>query len=83
MNMIAFLVMMMDKSKSREKQAQRIAEGTLFFMASAFGSVGVYLGMFIFHHKTRKITFVIGIPLIMIQNIVFLSLTYDFLNSLR
>lgn len=74
---------MVDKMKSRNKNAERISEGALFFMAAAFGSVGVYLGMFTFHHKTRKWTFIIGVPLLMLQNIVFLSVTYDFLNSLR
>lgn len=82
-NITAFMVMMLDKVKSRKNKAERISEGTLFFMAAAFGSVGVYLGMFVFHHKTRKWHFIIGIPLMMLQNIVFLSVTYDFLNSLR
>lgn len=81
-NIVAFVIMMIDKIKSRNKQAERISEGTLFFMAAALGSVGVYLGMFVFHHKTRKWTFIIGIPLLMLQNIVLLSVTYDFLNSL-
>lgn len=82
-NVTAFIVMMLDKVKSRKNKAERISEGTLFFMAAAFGSVGVYLGMLVFHHKTRKWHFIIGIPLMMLQNIVFLSVTYDFLNSLR
>lgn len=82
-NIAAFLVMMLDKIKSRNKREERISEGTLFFMAAAFGSIGVYLGMFVFHHKTRKISFIIGVPLIMLQNIIFLVAAYDFLNALR
>jgi len=81
-NMTAFLIMMLDKVKSRKHKAERISEGMLFFMATAFGSVGVYLGMFIFHHKTRKWYFIIGIPLLMLQNIVFLGAVYNFLLSL-
>lgn len=81
-NLVAFLAMMLDKSKSRNSANERISEGMLFFMATAFGSVGVYAGMFAFRHKTRKWYFVIGIPLVIMQNIVFLWVIYDFLNSL-
>jgi uncharacterized membrane protein YsdA (DUF1294 family) len=81
-NIISFLVMMFDKVKSRRGDTERISEGILFFMAAAFGSVGVYLGMFVFHHKTRKWHFIIGIPLIMLQNIVFLGMVYYLLLSL-
>jgi uncharacterized membrane protein YsdA (DUF1294 family) len=67
-NCAAFLIMMYDKMRSRRVAARRISEGTLFFMAAMFGSVGVYLGMFAFRHKTKKWYFLIGIPLIMLQN---------------
>jgi len=82
-NIGAFLIMMWDKMKSRKNNAERISEGVLFFMAVAFGSVGVYLGMFVFHHKTRKWHFIVGIPLLMLQNIVFLGAVYNLLLSLR
>jgi uncharacterized membrane protein YsdA (DUF1294 family) len=68
-NSIAFLVMLFDKVRSRKIGASRISEGTLFFMAIAFGSVGVYLGMLVFRHKTRKWYFLIGIPLSALQNV--------------
>lgn len=67
-NLIAFLIMLMDKIKSTNPGARRISEGTLFFLATAFGSFGVYIGMFAFRHKTQKWYFLIGIPFLMIQN---------------
>lgn len=82
-NILAFLIMMWDKIKSRKNDAERISEGVLFFMATAFGSVGVYLGMFMFRHKTRKWHFIVGIPLLMAQNIVFLWVIYNLLLSLQ
>jgi len=82
LNVLAFLLMFLDKNKSRKKGAARISEGMLFFLAAAFGSVGVYLGMFAFHHKTRKWYFIIGIPLLMVENIAFLIVMYNFLFSL-
>lgn len=75
-NLIAFLIMLADKVKSRKADAQRISEGMLFFMATVFGSVGVYIGMFTFRHKTRKWYFLIGIPLLILQNMAFLYLIY-------
>lgn len=71
-NIIAFLIMFVDKVRSRQNGTERISEGKLFFLATAFGSIGVYLGMFAFHHKTKKWYFIIGIPLLIVQNIVFL-----------
>ena len=71
-NLLAFFIMLSDKVKSRKNNGDRISEGMLFFMATAFGSLGVYAGMFTFRHKTRKWYFLVGIPMLIIQNIVFL-----------
>lgn len=73
-NIVAFLIMMFDKSRSQKPGYRRISEGKMFFWATILGSVGVYLGMFIFRHKTKKWYFVFGIPLIMLQNFAFLHL---------
>lgn len=80
-NLIAFFLMLLDKTKSRNSNSERISEGMLFFMATVFGSVGVYAGMFVFRHKTRKWYFVIGIPLLIVQNSAFLYLVYLYLNG--
>lgn len=71
-NIVAFLIMLVDKSKAQISGAERISEGMLFFLAAAFGSLGVYLGMFAFRHKTQKWYFRIGIPLIFFENCAFL-----------
>lgn len=76
MNVIAFLIMLWDKSRSRNKGAQRISEGLMFFMATVFGSVGVLAGMFLCRHKTRKWYFMIGIPFLIVQNIALLFVVY-------
>jgi len=62
--------MLHDKRISNRHDANvRIPEGVMFFMATIFGSIGIYAGMFVFRHKTRKWYFVIGIPLLLIQNL--------------
>jgi uncharacterized membrane protein YsdA (DUF1294 family) len=78
-NLLAFLIMLMDKLKSAKPGIERISEGMMFFLASAFGSLGIYLGMFAFRHKTQKWYFLIGIPLLIIQNAAVLYLAYLFL----
>ena len=78
-NILAFLIMLLDKIKSRKKDATRISEGMLFFMATIFGSLGVYAGMFAFRHKTRKWYFVLGIPLLILQNCASLYVAYIYL----
>jgi uncharacterized membrane protein YsdA (DUF1294 family) len=78
-NLAAFLVILWDKSRSRKAGAERISEATIFLLAAAMGSVGVYAGMLLFRHKTRKWQFIVGIPLLMIQNAAFLYLVYTYL----
>lgn len=77
-NSVSFLVMMADKAKSIQSDSKRISEGMMFFLAAAFGSVGVYLGMFFFRHKTQKWYFLIGIPLLMLENAATLYFGYLF-----
>ena len=69
-NVLAFLTIAYDKHQARlRKSTERISEVLLFFMATAFGSLGVYIGMLIFRHKTQKWYFRVGIPLLIAQNI--------------
>lgn len=81
-NAAAFLAMFADKLRSKKNNTERISEGLLFFWAAAFGSVGVYAGMFAFRHKTQKWYFIIGIPLLVIQNMAFLYLAYFYLSGM-
>ena len=80
-NIAAFLIMFLDKLKSKKPGVERISEGTLFFLATAFGSIGVYAGMFFFRHKNRKWYFLIGISLLILQNCALLYLAFLFLSD--
>jgi uncharacterized membrane protein YsdA (DUF1294 family) len=75
-NIFAFIIMLADKVKSTKSDTKRISEGMLFFLATIFGSFGVYAGMFAFRHKTKKWYFLIGIPLLMAENTATLYLLY-------
>ena len=81
-NLIAFVVMGRDKRTSTHgRNAERAPEGFMFFLATMFGSVGVYLGMLTFRHKTRKWYFQIGIPLLMLQNLAAVYVAWQLLGS--
>lgn len=70
--------MFIDK-KLAEKRKRRISENFLFLCAFAFGSLGIYSGMKVFRHKTKKYKFSAGIPvLILLQFILGLYLYNTF-----
>lgn len=68
LNLASFLVIARDKALSMSNNRERIPEGIIFFMAAAFGSVGIYAAMLAFRHKTRKWYFMLGIPLLILEN---------------
>ena len=68
-NLFGFFIMWLDKRKAK-KGAWRIPEKTLFIIAAIGGGIGTTAGMFVFHHKTQKIQFLIGFPFITILEIV-------------
>ncbi|WP_278321657.1 DUF1294 domain-containing protein [Clostridium massiliamazoniense] len=71
-NLIGFFIMYYDKKKAIKGQ-WRISEATLITIAIIGGSIGVYLGMQNFRHKTKHLKFKVGIPIIIIFQIIFLG----------
>ena len=67
-NAAAFLLMLVDKIKAR-KNRWRIPERTLFGSALLGGSIGAILGMYAFRHKTRHLSFTLGMPAILIAQV--------------
>lgn len=65
LNLIGFLLCGVDK-RAAVKHRWRIPERTLFLVSLLGGSIGFYLGMFLFHHKTRHKRFLFGIPAILL-----------------
>ena len=68
-NAAGFLFMLIDKRKA-QKNLWRIPERTLMSVAVSGGSIGVLLGMQIFRHKTKKLRFTIGVPVILAMQII-------------
>ena len=68
LNVITFLIYAIDKWKAK-KNRWRIPESILLLLAVLGGSIGAWMGMKIWHHKTMHKKFKYGIPLIMILQI--------------
>ena len=77
-NIVAFLMYGIDKSKAK-RGAWRIPEATLLGIAFFGGSVGAFLGMRVFRHKTKHARFVIGVPAMLIFHILIAALVIYFI----
>jgi len=67
-NVVTFIVYGLDKLKAK-KAKWRIPEATLLLSAVVGGSIGAWLGMKIWHHKTLHKKFRLGVPAILIAQI--------------
>ena len=72
-NIIGFISMGWDKFKAKHNM-WRTPENTLLFIPLIFGSVGSYLGMRIFRHKTLHPQFKYGIPVMFVINVICIAL---------
>ena len=73
-NVLTFFLYGIDKVKAKRSK-WRIPETTLLGMAIIGGSLGAWLGMRMWHHKTMHKKFQYGIPLILIVQIALVLLT--------
>lgn len=64
-NILTFIVYGIDKLKAKKGKC-RIPESTLLLLAIIGGSIGAWLGMKVWHHKTMHKKFKYGIPLTII-----------------
>lgn len=67
-NAVAYLVMSEDKQRARLGR-DRVPERTLFLLAAIGGALGVWIAMYRKRHKTRHLSFKIGVPLLLIVNV--------------
>ena len=68
-NIIGFFMMWSDKRKAK-KGKWRIPEQTLFVVTALGGGIGTIAGMYTFRHKTKKLKFTIGLPVLVILEII-------------
>lgn len=68
-NLITFLAMGIDKKKA-QKGKWRISESALLSLVVLGGGIGGIAGIYVFRHKTKKLRFTIGFPVVLISEII-------------
>lgn len=68
-NAFSLLLMLADKLRAK-KNLWRISEASLIGIAALGGSLGCLLGMRIFRHKTLKMKFYLGVPIILVLQLM-------------
>ena len=71
-NAVAFIMYGIDKYKAK-KVKWRISEATLLLLAVLGGSIGAWMGMKVWHHKTMHKKFKYGIPAILLMQIALMA----------
>ena len=71
-NAVAFIMYDIDKYKAK-KAKWRISEATLLLLAVLGGSIGAWMGMKVWHHKTMHKKFKYGIPAILLIQIALMA----------
>ena len=71
-NVVAFIMYGIDKYKAK-KAKWRIPEATLLLLAVLGGSIGAWMGMKVWHHKTMHKKFKYGIPAILLIQIALME----------
>ena len=68
-NLVTFITYGIDKLKAKRSK-WRISEATLLGMAVVGGSIGAWLGMKAWHHKTLHMKYKYGIPVIILLQLL-------------
>lgn len=74
-NLISLLTMAIDKQKARRRK-QRISENSLWFLSVIGGALGVWIGMYLWRHKTKHRQFVFGVPILFLIQVALLLYYY-------
>lgn len=69
LNLLTFIIYGIDKFKTK-KSKWRIPESTLLLLAVFSGSIGAWLGLQVWRHKTQHKKFFIGIPMILTLQVI-------------
>jgi len=75
-NFITFIITGCDKYLA-VKHKRRVPENTLFLLATISGSLGLLLAMFLFRHKTSKISFIVKFSAIFLIQIIIVVLIFS------
>lgn len=73
MSLITLAVYGADKRNAQWQGSAGLVKGCFIAIAACFGGVGAFIGMRVFHHKTRKPKFRILVPIFMALQVLFFA----------
>ena len=73
MNIVTLVTFWIDKNLAQNNKS-RIQESTLVLLSALGGAAGGLAAMYLFRHKTKHWYFVLGMPIILIIQLVIISL---------
>lgn len=79
-NIVSVVITVYDKRCALKKR-WRVRESTLLLLSALGGSVAMYLTMHAIRHKTRHIKFMLGIPIILILQLVAVYFIWRIING--
>lgn len=74
-NLVTFILF--GTTSMRQSRGRRIPVATLLGFSFAGGAIGGIIAMYLFHHKTQKNYFAVGLPMMIVTQIVVLILLYE------
>lgn len=69
-SLVSIIVCIYDKFASKHATKHRTREATLLLLSALGGSVAMFLTMQLIRHKTKHVKFMLGIPLIIVAQVV-------------
>lgn len=75
LNLVTLILYGADKIKAEEGQ-YRVSNRILLGLAAAGGSIGAWTGMILFHHKTKKTAYRVGVPLMLVGHLLLLNILH-------
>ena len=69
-SIISIVVCIYDKIAAKHNPRHRTREATLLLLSALGGSVAMFITMQIIRHKTKHVKFMLGIPLIIIAQVL-------------
>ena len=77
-SLISFAVCVYDKWAAKHATRHRVREATIFALSAFGGSLAMYITMLAIRHKTLHKRFMIGIPLIIVLQILLIAAAMNF-----
>ncbi|GKU78782.1 DUF1294 domain-containing protein [Paenibacillus sp. L3-i20] len=73
LNGYGFILMGQDKQKAK-RRTRRVPEKKFFIISALGGAIGIWYGMKKWRHKTQHRAFTVGIPTLVIVNIMIIAI---------